>query len=59
MMMMMMRSIEVASNRLKIGYVIAGGMGIDAKCSEMFSSRVLWVCESSEVRNFCPTNAKK
>ena len=48
-MMMMMMIKKVASNRLKIEYVIVLGMGIEELGTSLCASKLIWVYESSEV----------
>ena len=58
MMMMMMMRKKVASNWVKIEYDIAYDMGMDELGTAVPMSKVLWVCESSEVQNFVPRTPK-
>ena len=52
-MMRMMMRIKVASNHLKMGYVIVHGTCIHELGTSKLSTNILWVYESSEVWNMC------
>ena len=49
MMMMRMRVQKVASNSLKIGYIIVLGTGIEELDTSLSTAKLIWVYKLSEV----------